>query len=163
MGAGKSTIAELLAKKCHLPFKDLDEMIEKHEQMAINFIFEKKGELYFRKTEHKFLKELIHSSESFILSLGGGTPCYANNHELLKSDSIVSVYLKVAIDELCNRLIKEKSNRPLIAKMNSHEIKDFVAKHLFERSYYYNQATHTLNATGKSTREIVAEIESYLV
>jgi len=163
MGSGKSTIAELLAKKHRLPFLDLDKMIEKEEQMTINSIFEKKGEIYFRKAEHQIFKETISSSSSFVLSLGGGTPCYANNHQFLKNPSVVSIYLKVSIDELCNRLIDQKANRPIIAKMELDELKSFVAQHLFERSYYYNQAGYTIDATGKSTEEIVSEIERLLV
>lgn len=163
MGSGKSTIAELLAERRRLPFLDLDKMIEKEEQMTINSIFEKKGEIYFRKVEHQIFKDAISSSSSFVLSLGGGTPCYANNHLFLKDPSVVSIYLRVGIEELCNRLINEKAHRPLIEEMNIDEMKSFVGQHLFERSYYYNQAGYTIDANGKSTKEIISEIEKLLV
>ena len=163
MGSGKSTIAGLLAGKKQLSFFDLDQIIEQLEQMAITSIFKEKGEIYFRKTEHQCFKEMMQSDASFVLSLGGGTPCYANNHEFLNGDGIISIYLKLSIDSLCKRLQEDSATRPLISDKSPEALKDFVAQHLFERSYYYNQATHTLNTEGKSPDEIVDAIEKLLI
>ena len=163
MGSGKSTIAFFLSQKLQIPFKDLDQIIENETQMTIKTIFESKGEIYFRKLEHTILKQLMTSQESFVLSLGGGTPCYANNHEFLKGDGIVSFYLKMAIETLANRLNHEKATRPILANQDAQGLNDFIAQHLFERSYFYHQATHTIEANDKSPEEIVAEIESVLI
>jgi shikimate kinase len=69
-----------------------------------------------------------------IISLGGGTPCYANNHELLK-EGVISIYLKASIDTLFARLSYNKSKRPLIADKTNEEMKEFIAMHVFERSF----------------------------
>ncbi|MCM0668393.1 shikimate kinase [Flavobacterium tyrosinilyticum] len=158
MGCGKSTIAQNLSKITNIPFLDLDKCIEERVNLSINEIFEKHGEVYFRKLEHEMFVELLQSSENTIIGLGGGTPCYANNHELLKGDDVVSVYLKASIDTLYNRLIHNKSKRPLIANMNEEEMKEFIAKHLFDRSYYYNQAKHKVSVDDKSVEETVQDI-----
>jgi shikimate kinase len=65
-----------------------------------------------------------------IISLGGGTPCYANNHELLKQEGVISIYLKASIDFLlCLQCLV----------INDHgcyeEMKEFIAMHVFERSF----------------------------
>lgn len=158
MGCGKSTIAQNLSKIINIPFLDLDKCIEERVNLSINEIFEKHGEVYFRKLEHEMFVELLQSSENTIIGLGGGTPCYANNHELLKGDDVVSVYLKASIDTLYNRLVHNKSKRPLIANMNEEEMKEFIAKHLFDRSYYYNQAKHKVSVDDKSVEETVQDI-----
>ena len=163
MGSGKSTIATYLSEKVQLPYKDLDACIEKKEGMSITSLFERKGEIYFRKVEHQVFRELLSSSDSFVLSLGGGTPCYANNHELLQGDGIISIYLKTSIDQLCLRILKEKNFRPLLAKKRDDELKEFIAQHLFERSYFYNQATHFVVTDGKTPDEIVATIQQLLI
>lgn len=163
MGSGKSTIAKLVSNNLQLPFKDLDLCIEEQEQMSIATIFETKGEIYFRKKEHLVFKELMASEESFVLSLGGGTPCYANNHLFLNGSGIISIYLKTSIEELYQRLNAEKDTRPLLFNKKPEELKEFIAQHLFERSFYYNQAMFTLNTDGKSPQEIVVEIENILV
>lgn len=163
MGSGKSTIARLLAKKLQISWKDLDEMIENDAKMTINAIFENKGELHFRKKEHQIFKQLMSSEKSFVLSLGGGTPCYANNHEFLNGPSIVSFYLKTPIEILSERLINEKATRPLIANKNVQELKDFIAQHIFERSYYYHKATHIIDVGEKSPEEVVATIALGLI
>jgi shikimate kinase len=163
MGSGKSTMAVFLSEKLQLPCFDLDARIEYQEGMTISSIFQTKGEIYFRKVEHQVFKEMMHSTESFVLSLGGGTPCYANNHELLNGDGIISIYLKKSVDNLFLNLKDEKASRPVLAEKTDEELKVFIAQHLFERSYFYNQATYTIDADLKSPQEIVSEIEKLLL
>ncbi|WP_426484057.1 shikimate kinase [Flavobacterium sp. 2] len=158
MGCGKSTIAQNLSKITNIPFLDLDTCIEKRANLSINEIFSKQGEVYFRKLEHEMFVELLNSSENNIIGLGGGTPCYANNHLLLQNDDIVSIYLKASIDTLYNRLAQNKSKRPLIANMEEDEMKEFIAKHLFDRSFYYNHAQHKVSVDAKSVEETVEDI-----
>ncbi len=158
MGCGKSTIAQNLSKITNIPFLDLDKCIENKANLSINEIFEQFGEIHFRKLEHEIFVELLQSSENSIIGLGGGTPCYANNHELLKSDDVTSVYLKASIDTLYERLVHNKSKRPLIANMNEEEMREFIAKHLFDRSYYYNHAQHKVTVDNKTIEETVQDI-----
>ncbi len=80
MGCGKSTIANILSKTTNIPFVDLDKIIEEKTNLSINQVFEKYGEIYFRKLEHDVFVELLNSPDNAIIGLGGGTPCYANNH-----------------------------------------------------------------------------------
>lgn len=158
MGCGKSTIAQNLSKITNIPFMDLDNCIEKKANLSINEIFEQFGEIHFRKLEHEMLLELLQSSQNSIIGLGGGTPCYANNHELLKRDDVTSIYLKASIDTLYNRLIYNKSKRPLIANMDEDEMREFIAKHLFDRSYYYHHAQHKVSVDDKAVEETVQDI-----
>ena len=137
---------------------DLDKIIEEKTNLSINQIFEQHGEIYFRKLEHDVFVELLNSPENLIIGLGGGTPCYANNHELLKADNVFSIYLKASIETLFNRLVVNKSKRPLIADKNEEEMKEFIAKHLFDRSFYYNHAQHKVVVDGKTVEETVADI-----
>jgi shikimate kinase len=83
MGSGKTTIGSSLSKKLYQNFTDLDDYIEKKENKTISEIFTEKGEIYFRKIEHVYLKQFIMDNDSYILSLGGGTPCYANNMDFI--------------------------------------------------------------------------------
>ena len=162
MGCGKSTIAKSLATNVGLPYLDLDEIIEKRENSTVKKIFSEKGEIYFRKLEHNIFTELIKNQDSFILSLGGGTPCFANNHELLKGENVFSIYLNGSVATLYNRLRNANAERPLIANKSPEEMKEFIAKNLFDRSFYYNQAQYKINIDNKSVEVILAEIETIL-
>lgn len=162
MGSGKSVIARLFSKSLCISYLDLDEVIENRMQKSIKTIFEERGEIYFRKIEHKIFSELMKNSDSFVLSLGGGTPCYANNHELLNLENVVSVYLRASIDTLYKRLLTETDKRPLLANKGEEELREFIAKHLFDRSFYYNQATIKIDVDDKSPQEIIAEIKEKL-
>ena len=162
MGCGKSTIADKLAKIISIPFVDLDKKIEEKTNLSINDIFKTYGEIYFRKVEHDVFIELLHSPEQLIIGLGGGTPCYANNHEQLKNENVVSIYLKASIDTLFSRLISSRSKRPLIASKSDDEMKEFIAKHLFDRSFYYNQAQYKVSVNDKTVNQIVLDIAAIL-
>ena len=162
MGSGKSIIAKKIASMMVLTCLDLDEMIEKKSGMAVEKIFSEKGEIYFRKLEHKLFLEALNNEEDLIISTGGGTPCYFNNHELLNDENVVSIYLKASIETLEERLVKEKQKRPLLANLADDAIKEFIAKHLFDRSFYYNQATFKIGVDGKSVDEIATEITELL-
>ena len=162
MGCGKSTIANKLSQIIQIPFVDLDRKIEEKANLSINAIFEKYGEIYFRKLEHQVFVDLLSSPEIFIIGLGGGTPCYANNHELLKGEGVFSVYLKASIDTLFNRLSTNKSKRPLIAGKSNVEMKEFIATHLFERSFYYNQAQYKVVVDDKTIDVVANDIVAIL-
>ena len=162
MGCGKSTIAQNLSKITNIPFLDLDKCIEKKVNLSINEIFEQHGEVYFRKLEHEIFVELLQSPENNIIGLGGGTPCYANNHELLQKEDVTSIYLKASIETLFNRLVNNKSKRPLIANMNEEEMREFIAKHLFDRSFYYNNAKYKVSVDDRTVEETVEDILAIL-
>jgi shikimate kinase len=136
MSSGKSTIGKHLADKLFLPFIDLDIYIEKKEKKSVSDIFKNKGEIYFRLIEHKYLKEILISDQKVVLSLGGGTPCYADNMNLINTANTISFYLQTSIKVLVDRLTKEKDDRPLIASLEDNKISEFVAKHLFERRVF---------------------------
>lgn len=158
MGSGKSTVGKILSEKTEIPFFDLDALIEEKEKTTIKQLFKDKGEIYFRKLESKYLSEFIQKSTDYILSLGGGTPCYANNHEKLQLPDVQSVYLKVSIQELVKRLGKEKEMRPLIASLSEEELEDYIRKHLFDRNFYYHQAKLSLDTTNSTPEEVASVI-----
>ena len=162
MGSGKSTIAQLLSEKLSVKCLDLDAVVEENEQMSISEIFEKKGEIYFRKKEHFVFKELLQTKDNLIISLGGGTPCYAGNHELLNGDNIQSFYLKSSLEVLLSRLKNKSHKRPIIQGKTEEELREFIAPHLFERSYFYQQATHIIDTDGLSKEQVVQKIISVL-
>lgn len=163
MGSGKSTISKYLGERLNMPFMDLDDYIEAKEQLSIKEIFHSKGEIYFRKKENQYLKDLLSKEDSFVLALGGGTPCYANNMEMiLKQDGVVAIYLQLSIPVLVERLKNQKQQRPLIASLKDDQLVEYIAKHLFERRAYYEQANFTIKSDHKSVQEISNEITSLL-
>lgn len=162
MASGKSTIGKQLSEKLGMPFLDLDIYISENKNKSVPEIFSQNGEIYFRKKEHEYLKEVLENQQDCILSLGGGTPCYANNMELIHNQNAISIYLKASIQTLSERLLKNKSSRPLVAFLDDDQVPEFIAKHLFERRFFYEQAKKVVVIDQKSASEIVGEIETLL-
>jgi len=159
MASGKTSIGKKLAKRMRLPFIDLDLYISENESMSVSDIFKIKGEIYFRKKETEYLEELMAKNIDFILAVGGGTPCYANNMAIINRDA-QSIYLKYSLQTAYSKLSQEKNKkkRPLIANISNSDLKEFIAKHLFERAPFYEKATNTLVTDAKKKKEIVTEI-----
>ncbi|GAL68567.1 shikimate kinase [Jejuia pallidilutea] len=160
MGSGKSSVGKILAKKLNYNLIDLDDFIEAKEHATVSEIFKTKGEIYFRKKETEYLKTLLQLKENTILSLGGGTPCYGNNMDvILNTEHATSIYLKGSLSFLSKKLFKKKAKRPLIAHIETETLlKDFIAKHLFERSQFYNKAQIHIVTDHKEKSEIVEDI-----
>ena len=160
MGSGKTLIGNLLSTTLGCPFLDLDHEIEIRENMSILQIFSEKGEIYFRKKEAEVLKAIMNSKEKLILATGGGTPCYGSNmNDLIEHKEAITIYMRSSLDELTERLSKEKSTRPLIGHLNTkEELKEFIGKHLFERTHFYNQAKLIVDTKDLSISEITEQI-----
>ena len=162
MASGKSSIGKKLAKKLSLDFIDLDDFIVSKEKMSISDIFVKKGEIYFRKIESIYLNEVLQMNKSYILALGGGTPCYGNNMELINNSNSNSFYLQASVNKLSQKLISKREKRPLVASLDDEQIFEYVGKHIFERRQFYEKAKYTIKTDNKKKSEIVNEIKSIL-
>ena len=164
MGAGKTVIGKSLSKHINYNFYDLDNFIETMEKKKISEIFNDHNEVYFRKLENKYLKILSKKKESKIISLGGGTPCFINNIKILDSTpNSIKIYLKASVNCLIKRLKDGKSKRPLISHIKSNkDLKEFISKHLFDRTIYYENADVKLSVDNLKINEIVRLISNIL-
>jgi len=145
MGCGKTTISNKLEAILNLPKFDLDQIIEKEYKMSISEIFNKKGQIEFRRIERIFLKKLLNNKDKSIISLGGGTPCYHDNMEIILKYSKNVFFINTSPELLSERLFNQRSKRPIIESINSIiKLKEFISKHLFERIIFYNKANHII-------------------
>lgn len=139
MGSGKTTHGKKLAKLLGYNFIDLDELISHNENLSVSELFELKGEKEFRHIETQTLKSIIHNSGPFVISLGGGTPCFNQNLDLLKKEGVL-IYIQMPPKALFNRLITAKEKRPLLKNKTDQELLPFIENLLKQREEYYLQA-----------------------
>jgi len=164
MGSGKSVVGKQLSKALQYSFVDLDITIEEDQNLSLKQLFETKGELYFRSKERLVLNTILEGSENVVLALGGGTPCYGDlMQKLTQTSGVITIYLGAEIDTLTNRLYSQLQTRPLISHISDKKVlNDFIRKHLFERSFYYQQAHHKIRVDQKPVQQIVEEIVALL-
>jgi len=112
MGAGKSRIGKLLAKRFACSFFDSDKLIEEEAGVSIKEIFETKGEDYFRSVETRSIEKLCHLKKRAIIALGGGANINPANSEMIQANGI-SVYIKSAPHAIFER-VRHSDKRPLL-------------------------------------------------
>ncbi|MFY0254240.1 shikimate kinase [Chitinophaga sp. 30R24] len=144
MGAGKSYWGKQLADHWQLPYYDLDEVIVEAEEMAIADIFATKGEDYFREKESTLLRELS-MQENFLISCGGGTPCFQENMDFMNQHG-TTIWLNPSLETMVERLQRKKNKRPLIADLEDKDLMGFVEKKLAERLPFYQQSRHIISS-----------------
>ena len=160
-GSGKSTFGRKLAKELNFVFVDLDHLIEKEEGREIKDIFSNEGEGTFREIETKYLNKALDFVEGFVLSTGGGTPCFNDNMDTINQKSI-SVYLDVPINEIFKRLSKDSGgDRPMFSGLSSGEITLKLKDLLAVRGQYYDMAKIKLSGEDISTELLVSELLTY--
>jgi shikimate kinase len=112
MGAGKSTIGRLLARRLKLRFFDCDLEIERRCGVKIPLIFEIEGEAGFRARESEVLAELS-ALQGIVLATGGGAVLSPQNRRRLAERGTV-LYLRARPEDLYHR-VRHDRNRPLLA------------------------------------------------
>jgi shikimate kinase len=112
MGAGKSTVGRLLARRLKRPFYDSDQEIERRCGVGIPVIFDIEGESGFRAREAQVIAELA-ALQGIVLATGGGVVLEEESRRRLAASGTV-VYLHAPPAELWAR-VRHDRNRPLLA------------------------------------------------
>jgi shikimate kinase len=160
MGSGKTTVGSMLSYDLKFPLIDLDTTIETKLGMAIEEIFEKKGEDYFREIERETLQQI--ADDNVIIACGGGTPCYFDSMQWIRSNGF-SVYLKTSEEKLLERLLRIKETRPLIKDMDAARLKSFIHEKLIEREPFYKQANLTARMEQLSVDDLIEKINEAIL
>jgi shikimate kinase len=112
MAAGKTTLAQALAKRLGWQSVDIDEVIETRERLSVSEIFSQRGEAYFRAVERSVLFDHL-APRHVVVATGGGTFVDPQNRAAINRDG-VSVWLDVPLEKVVDR-IPPGGRRPLAA------------------------------------------------
>ena len=146
MGAGKTTVGQILASKLNREFVDMDAVIEARAQMTIPQIFARRGEDVFRAHERRLVYELALRS-GLVIATGGGALIDDAMRDTMAQSGMV-VCLNASKADIRERLA-ENANRPLAAGW----------ERLFEaRRSAYAGMPYQIMTTGKTPEEIADEI-----
>jgi shikimate kinase len=160
MGAGKSTIGQLLAKRLGRPFLDMDAMIVERTGRSIPEIFARDGECAFRALEGETLAELCDREEPAVIATGGGVVLAAPNRRRIR-EAGVAVWLDAPPEVVAERIAGD-ANRPLIAgvdaRTRAREL-DMQRRALYEATADFTLRTDACGPDEAATR-IAAWLEA---
>ena len=153
-GAGKSTLGEKLAQGLGQPFVELDREVEKEAGAKLGEVFAMYGQDAFRRFERRALQRVLHQNERAVIAAGGSLVTDPDTYKLLL-DRCLCVWLKASPDEHMARVIAQGDMRPF--KGRSAAL-DEIRRLLADRERLYGRADVTLDTSGKSPRQSLAEI-----
>lgn len=151
MGAGKSSVGRVLAKRLDKAFVDCDHEIERRTGVSISVIFDIEGEAGFRSREAALIDELT-ARDGLVLATGGGVVLDARNRALLAARGCV-VYLRAAADELWRRTRHDR-HRPLL---RTPDPRARLAELLATRDPLYHEVAHVVVDTGSQNLQTLAD------
>jgi shikimate kinase len=157
MGAGKTSVGRLLAKRFDKTFYDCDHEIERRTGVKISVIFEIEGEPGFRVRESAVLRELADLND-IVLATGGGAVLREENRHLLRQQGTV-VYLRASLEDLWQRTRHDR-NRPLL-QTTDPRVK--LEQLFIQRDPLYREVATLIVDTGnQSLRSLAHRLEQRL-
>lgn len=151
MGAGKSSVGRLLARRMGRCFVETDDMITAREGRSIPAIFAERGEAYFRSLEEETVRLLALKSGD-VIATGGGLYCREGRPEAMRALGTV-VWLAGDFDVLYERA-RRMGERPMLTGRTREE----VAAIYQGRETYYRQADLTVDTTRRNTDQVVTQV-----
>ena len=162
MGAGKTSVGKMVAKKLNLPFIDSDSEIVKSAGCSVVDIFSIYGEKEFRRVENKVIERILSDNKIKVLSTGEGAFIIDNVRKLTKEKAL-TIWLKADLDLLVKRT-SFKDTRPLLLNYNSTKI---LKKLIDERYPIYANADITVETkdepTYKTVQNVLRALYNYLL
>ena len=155
MGAGKSRIGSLLARRLRLPFVDTDTLIEQSHNLSIADIFRQYGEAEFREVERMLIARLAGEAPK-VIALGGGAFVDAINRDTLNRAAL-TVWLDAPLQLILTRL-KGSTTRPLASNRSDKELRALCR----DRCQYYAEAHLRIKTHNSSPSRIVDQIVDQL-
>ena len=150
MGAGKSTVGKLLARKLGRRFLDADHAIEERCGVKIPVIFDMEGEEGFRKREAQTINE-VTSENNIVLATGGGAILLPENRRFLSERGVV-IYLHANPIELWHRT-KGGEGRPLLRNGDAKKILENL--YAVRDPLYREIADHVIETGKPSVNQLV--------
>lgn len=151
MGAGKTTVGRLLARRLKRSFYDSDVEIERRCGVRIPVIFDIEGEAGFRAREIQVLAELC-ALDNAVVATGGGAVLAEENRRRIAARGTV-IYLHARPAQLWQR-VRHDRNRPLLATPEPQKKLEALYA---QRDPLYREVADLVADTGKQSAQTLAK------
>jgi shikimate kinase len=151
MGAGKTTVAGLLAERWGVRARDTDEDVEAVAGRPISEIFVDQGEEQFRRLERAAVRDALAAHRG-VLALGGGSVLDPDNRADLRGHRVV--FLRVGLSDAVKR-VGLGVGRPLLLGNVRSRIKALLDERM---PLYLEVAQLTVDTDGRAAEDVADEV-----
>ena len=151
MGAGKTTVAHLLAARWGVTVRDTDQDVEAAAGKAISEIFIDEGEARFRELERAAVADALLDHPG-VLALGGGAVLDPGTRDALAGHRVV--FLSVGLSDAVKR-VGLGVGRPLLLGNVRSRIKALLDERL---PVYRAVASFEVETDGRTPEEVADEV-----
>jgi shikimate kinase len=158
MGAGKTSVGEVLSRALGWNFVDLDDRVVARERRTIDEIFRESGEAAFRHAEEEALRGILIecASGQFVIALGGGAYMQPAIRAQIKESGAIVIFLDAPVSVLLKRCEEQSTVRPLRGDPDQF-------RRLYEaRRPQYLDSSFCIDTGGKDVEAVSREIVTRL-
>jgi shikimate kinase len=153
MAAGKTSVAQALARRLDCRMIDLDYLISERERRSVPALISDEGVEQFREAERRALGVVLEMNRARVIALGGGAWTIAENRALIAEHNCFTIWLDAPFELCWQRIIESEEVRPLAQDRES-------AERLYgeRRPVYALAGLHIYATQGKSIEDLAGEI-----
>lgn len=155
-GGGKSTLGRMLADRLHVPFLELNRLVEQEYGGSIGEILALSGQSGLRRIEHKVLESTIANHPAAVIATGGGIVSETATFQCLL-DRCHTIWVQASPEEHMSRVISQGDLRPMA---RNDEAMDDLKAILKAREPGYHLADASINTSGQTIQDSLATLEN---
>lgn len=154
-GAGKTTVAHLLAEALGTTVRDTDADVEAVAGTSVQDLFVQRGEAHFRELEAVAVATALEEHDG-VLALGGGAVTHPRTQERLRGERVV--FLDVGLTAAAQR-VGLGTNRPLLLGNVRATLKALLDA---RRPLYQGLAVHTVVTDDLDPSDVADHVRRFL-
>jgi XRE family aerobic/anaerobic benzoate catabolism transcriptional regulator len=153
-GAGKSTLAAMLAEALHVPLVELNREVARESGLPVAEVIALYGAVAYRRIERRVFERLARERKRAVIVAGGGIVHDEQAFDLLLANCH-TIWIKARPEEHMARVLAQGDFRPMAG---NDEAMDDLTRMLDAREPMYRRADDVVDTSGETPQQSFAKL-----